>query len=44
MHKSISISRCPKCGGEGKIWNFENHEEPDFYLCELCNGQNTVNN
>jgi hypothetical protein len=41
---SLSLNCCPKCGGEGKIWNFENHEEPDFYCCELCRGENTVNN
>jgi hypothetical protein len=41
---SLSLNCCPRCGGEGKIWNFENHEEPDFYCCELCSGQNTVNN
>jgi len=41
--KPFSLNCCPKCGGQGKIWDFSNHEEPDFYWCELCMGQSTVN-
>ncbi|MEM7816243.1 MAG: hypothetical protein QXN71_03930 [Candidatus Aenigmatarchaeota archaeon] len=44
MPTKISLNCCPKCGGEGKIWDFEDPEEPFFYLCELCMGQNTLNN
>jgi hypothetical protein len=45
MQKQISISRCPRCSGEGKIWDFGDPEEPNFYWCELCQGKtSTINN
>jgi hypothetical protein len=43
--KTISLTCCLKCGGEGKIWDFADPEEPNFYYCELCKGVAcTVNN
>jgi hypothetical protein len=36
--RSVSLSHCPKCSGEGKIWDFSDHEEPSFYYCDLCKG------
>jgi hypothetical protein len=44
MAKLISLNRCPKCRGEGKIWDFSDHEEPNFYWCELCKGETSALN
>ncbi|HJW97395.1 MAG TPA: hypothetical protein VJ485_04505 [archaeon] len=42
MNKLISLNHCPKCGGGGKIWDFSDHEEPNFYYCDLCSGKACV--
>ena len=44
MSKPISLNCCPRCGGEGKIWDFADPEEPVFFYCDLCRGQNTLSN
>jgi len=44
MTRLISLNRCPKCRGEGRIWDFSDHEEPNFYWCDMCKGQNMMGN
>ena len=42
--KPVALNCCPECAGRGRIWDFEDPDDPVFFYCELCRGKRTLNN